>query len=61
MNIHSVCVPLTGVDASPESGLWSTERGVHVPLTSEHWEEWDFGKLPLRVFTPEELKEREKK
>jgi len=54
-----VCVLLTGVDTSPESGLWSTERGVRVAPRSENWDEWDLGKLPLRVFTPEELVERE--
>ena len=26
-------------------------------LNSENWEEWDLGKLPLLVFTPEELNE----
>ncbi len=54
-------MPLTGVDTSPESGLWSTERGVRVTPRSEYWDEWDLGKLPLRVFTPEELRERERK
>lgn len=51
-----MCVSLTGVDTSPESGLWSTERGVPVTLNSEPWEEWDLGKLPVSVFTPEELR-----
>lgn len=50
------CVALTGVDTSPESGLWSTERGVAVTPSSESGEEWDLGKLPL--FTPEELRRR---
>lgn len=54
------CDPLTGVATSPESGLWSTERGVCVAPNSEYWDEWDLGKLPLRVFTPEELRERER-
>lgn len=52
-----MCVPLTGVAKSPESGLRSMERGVCVPVSSENWEEWDLGKLLLRVFTPEELTE----
>lgn len=51
-----MCVSLTGVDTSPESGLWSTDRGVPVTLNSEPWDEWDLGKLPVSVFTPEELR-----
>ncbi len=51
---------LTGVDTSPESGLWSTQRGVRATPRSEYWDEWDLGKLPLSVFTPEELKNKEK-
>lgn len=57
--VHNV--PLTGVDTSPESGLWSTERGVRATPGSEYWDEWDLGKLPLRVFTPEELRDKETK
>lgn len=52
-------MPLTGVDTSPESELCSTERGVRATPRSEYWDEWDLGKLPLRVFTPEELREKE--
>lgn len=52
----TLCVGvLTGVETSPESGLWSTKRGVRVKPRSEYWDEWDLGRLPLRVFTPEEL------
>lgn len=47
------CTSLTGVDASPESGLWYTQRGVPATPRSESWDELDLGKL--RVFTPEEL------
>lgn len=62
MNSSYQCgVSLTGVETSPESGLWSTERAVRVAPSSEHWDEWDLGKLPLRVFTPEELMETKKK
>lgn len=34
-----------------------------MPVTpsSEYWDEWDLGKLPLRVFTPEELMETKNK
>lgn len=58
---YPMCVSLTGVVTSPESGLWSTERGVPVTLNSEHWEEWDLGKLPVRVFTPEELRKKKQR
>lgn len=54
-----VCVALTGVDVSPESGLLSTPRGVRATLRSEYRDELDLGKLPLTVFTPEELEERQ--
>lgn len=54
-----VCVALTGVDASPESGLLSTQRGVRATLRSEYWDQLDLGKLPLTVFTPEELGDRQ--
>lgn len=53
------CASLTGVDASPESGLWCTQRGVPATLRSESWDELDLGKLTLRVFTPEELGDKE--
>lgn len=47
---------LTGVAAIPESVAFSTERGVCVWLrVPESWEQCDLGKLPLLVFTPDEL------
>lgn len=41
--------------ATPESGLRSTQSGVRATPRSEHWDGMDLGKLPVRVFTPEEL------
>lgn len=55
-----VCEILTGVETSPESGLWSTQSGVRVTWRSECRDQWDLGRLPLRVFTPEELTQTER-